>query len=78
MGGIPVPRTGVMIIRTWMEGDDPDSFRARMTYTFDVTGNGQFVLAAASPTDVESALRAWLDAVIKNRSGPVDATDVGS
>jgi hypothetical protein len=67
-----------MIIRAWMEGDDPDSFRARITYTLDVTGNEQFVSAAASPRDVESALRAWLDAVIKNRSGPVDAVDEGS
>jgi hypothetical protein len=78
MGGIPVPRTGVMIIRAWMEGDNPNSFRARITYTFDVTGNEQFASATASSADVESALRAWLDALMKTRSGPVDAADEGS
>jgi hypothetical protein len=67
MGGISAPRTGVMIIRAWMEGDSLDSLRARITHTFDVTGNEEFVSAAASPTDIEAAVRAWLDVVIKNR-----------
>jgi hypothetical protein len=56
-------RTGVLVIRVWVEGDE-ERFRARITQSLDVTAAEQVVSSAASVEDISAAVRAWLDAFI--------------
>jgi hypothetical protein len=56
-------RTGVLVVRAWTEGQD-ESLRARITYTVDLDRGEQVTQAAATPREVEGAVRAWLEALL--------------
>ncbi|MEU1662253.1 hypothetical protein ABZ547_01370 [Streptomyces sparsogenes] len=60
---IPSDRTGVLILRVWVEGDRPDGFRARIV----PTGGPRQAPPTAVGTvdDVLSAVRAWLDQILE-------------
>jgi hypothetical protein len=56
-------RTGVLVVRAWKEGGD-ERLRARITYMVDLDHGVQVTRAAATPEDVEGAVRAWLAALL--------------
>jgi hypothetical protein len=56
-------RTGLLVVRAWTE-DGPPSLRARIVYMTDVTRGVQVEKLAATPEDVEAAVRIWLAALL--------------
>ena len=56
-------RTGIMIVRVWLE-TDAHGFRARMTQTLDATGREEAMATAAEPEDVYAAVRTWVEAFL--------------
>jgi hypothetical protein len=54
-------RTGLLVIRVWIEPDGDDGFRARITRTLDVSARDETVTVAASPAEVTGVLVQWLE-----------------
>lgn len=54
-------RTGVMIVRIWIDQDAEVGLRARITRTLDSTGAEQDVTIAAHVDDVCEVVRRWVD-----------------
>ncbi|MEV3987798.1 hypothetical protein AB0J57_02705 [Streptomyces sp. NPDC049837] len=59
----PSTRSGVLIVRVWVEGGGPDGFRARILQTVD--GEETPPAAACRTADVLLAVRAWLDELLE-------------
>ncbi|MEV6805305.1 hypothetical protein [Streptomyces sp. NPDC051132] len=59
----PSQRSGVLILRVWVEGDRSDGFRARIIRIVD--GEQQPSTAADQTADVFLALRTWLDELLE-------------
>ena len=59
-------RTGIFIVRLWLEGNAQQGFRARMTQTLDSTGD-QKMSMAANADDVYSAVRTWVEAFVNGK-----------
>ncbi|MET7762864.1 hypothetical protein [Streptomyces sp. NPDC005336] len=60
---IPSERTGVLILRVWVEDGRPDGFRARILRT---GGRHQAPPTAVSAVDdVLTAVHAWLDQLLE-------------
>lgn len=58
-------RTGILIVRLWIEGSALEGFRARITQTLDSTGPGQAMgTAAANPEAIYAAVRTWVEAFV--------------
>jgi hypothetical protein len=63
-------RTGVLVVRAWVEGDTPKAFRARLTRSLDVSGPGKVeTTVAASIEEVCEQVRAWLLAFVGVEAG---------
>ncbi|AEM83783.1 MULTISPECIES: hypothetical protein [Streptomyces] len=60
---IPSERTGVLILRVWVEGGRPDGFRARIVRTEDRHQAPPTAVSAVD--DALTAVRAWLDQFIE-------------
>ena len=54
-------RTGVIVIRVWIEGEPHEGFRARVTATRDVLQPDRTTAAAGSVEDVVRIVRQWLE-----------------
>lgn len=59
----PSPRSGVLILRVWVEGGRADGFRARIIQTVD--GEQAPPSAASEDVDVLRAVRTWLDELLE-------------
>jgi hypothetical protein len=57
-------RTGILIVRIWMEGSARDGLRARITRTLDATGPEQAGATAATPEDIYASVRTWVEAFV--------------
>lgn len=58
-------RTGILIVRLWIEADaQVEGFRARITQTLDSTDPKQAVASAADPEDVYAVVRTWVEAFV--------------
>jgi hypothetical protein len=68
-------RTAVLLVRVWLEGDDTEAFRGRLTAVDTSTGpragEEATVAVASSPEEVIEAVRAWLDGFLGGVPGPV-------
>jgi len=56
-----VSRTGVLVIRAWVEPDGPDGLRVRITSTRDVLAGERELRAAADVPSVLAIVERWLD-----------------
>ena len=67
--------SAVLVVRVWLEGGT-DQFRARLMTAGTTPGSEVdeevTVTVAASPTDVVSAVRAWLNAFLDTGSVSID------
>jgi hypothetical protein len=59
-------RTGILIVRLWLEGNPRDGFRARITQTLDSTRPEQSMATAGNPDDVYAAVRTWVESFISS------------
>ena len=57
-------RTGMLIVRAWLEQDNGNQLRTRITRSLDVARRGEIVSSAATVDDVCSTIRAWLEEFI--------------
>lgn len=57
-------RTGILIVRLWIEGNAHDGFRARITQTLDSTGPEKAMAVAANPEDVYAVVRTWVESFV--------------
>lgn len=56
----PAGRSGILIVRAWLEGRPP-ALRVRITGTKDVTARGHDVSYAADVSEAAAAIREWLE-----------------
>ena len=61
-------RTGILIVRLWIEANAREGFRARITQTLDSTGPEQAMATAAHPEDIYSVVRTWVEAFVDQKS----------
>jgi len=62
--GTQSDRTGILIVRLWIEGDAHGGFRARITQALDSASREQTMATAADPEDVYAVVRAWVEAFV--------------
>jgi hypothetical protein len=60
MASPPGERTAVLVIRAWIEGEEPPTLRMRVTRTFDVTAADETTEATASIDEACAIVRRWL------------------
>ena len=61
----PAPdRTGILIVRLWIEATADQGLRARITQTLDAAGQGQETASAATPEDIYSVVRTWVETFV--------------
>lgn len=58
-------RTGILIVRLWIEGNATGGFRARITQTHDSSGLGQAMTTAGNPEDLYAVVRTWVEAFVQ-------------
>jgi hypothetical protein len=56
-------RTGVMVVRIWIEGGD-GTLRARLTETLDVTTRQDTARAASTREEIVEIVSAWVDGFV--------------
>ena len=59
-------RTGILIVRLWIEGTDGQGFRARITQTQDSSGLEHAMSMAGNPEDLYTVVRTWVEAFISS------------
>jgi hypothetical protein len=59
-------RTGLMILRLWIEGNVRVGFRARITQTLDSAGPKKSTEMAGSPEDVCVVVQRWVDEFVNS------------
>lgn len=60
MRSLPPERTGVLIVRLWIEGE-PTGLRARITRLVDISREEQIISTASSIDEIMNTVRAWLE-----------------
>jgi hypothetical protein len=65
VAALPAERTGVLVIRAWIEADGEPRLRARITRTRDVTLGREVSTVAATPTEITSVVVEWLDCFLQ-------------
>jgi len=58
-------RTGILIVRLWIEGNAIEGFRAHVTQTNDSAGLEQGMSTAGTPDDLYAVVRLWVEAFIQ-------------
>ncbi len=64
MKALTSDRTGILIVRLWIEGNAHEGFRARITRTLDSTDHEQEMATAAAPEDIYAVVRTWVEAFV--------------
>ena len=54
-------RTGIMLVRLWIEANHPSGLRARITQTLDTTTTEHSVVVGASADDICEVVKRWVD-----------------
>jgi hypothetical protein len=63
-------RTGVLVVRAWIEGD-PAQLKARITQTIDVAARESATTTASTAEQIYGAVRRWLE---EFEAGPTSVT----
>jgi hypothetical protein len=56
----PTDKTGVLVIRVWVDGGPPPKLRARIIQTLDVTQQPEASIAVATRNEIELVVRQWI------------------
>jgi hypothetical protein len=67
-------RTGLLIVRLWIDGSPHDGLRARITQTLDSAESEQTTGASASPEGIYAAVRTWVEAFVRSEKAVSDVT----
>jgi hypothetical protein len=58
----PLDRTGILILRVWIEPESPAGFRARITQKLNTMAADQTVATAATADEIYVAVQHWVEA----------------
>lgn len=61
-----IDRTGVLIVRLWIERDATEGLRARITQTLDSRTPHEAMATTAQAEDIYGIVRDWVEAFIKS------------
>ena len=61
VAAVPAERTGLLVIRAWLEANEEPRLRARITRTLDVARRDETSTVVATPAEVTGAVADWLD-----------------
>lgn len=75
MKSAPREKTGILVIRIWMER--PAQIRARITHTLDVSTTREVITTAMSPHQISETVASWLDAFTEGESVASPVQDDG-
>jgi hypothetical protein len=71
-------RTGLLVIRIWVEAGSDVGIRARITRTLDLEAERSSVVYASSIEDVAAAVSSWLRAFVAATSSPDESDGTSS
>ena len=66
MASLPSTKTGLLIIRAWVEEGVP-GFRARVIRLFDVMGNEESIATVETSEELTAVIEAWLQGFLDER-----------
>lgn len=58
-------RTGVLIIRLWIEDSSGQNVRARIIQSMDITAEEPLATSASTIEDIDRKVRDWLEAFVR-------------
>jgi hypothetical protein len=61
---VDTERTGVLVVRAWIEAGERGGLRARITRTLDVSTHEEVSSSAATPAEITRVVVDWLDAFV--------------
>jgi hypothetical protein len=67
---LPADRTGVVVVRVWLEPGHEQGLRARITAT-DLATSREMTVSAASIDEIVEIVRAWIDSFVRAGDGDV-------
>lgn len=60
-------RTGILVVRLWIEANAQEGFRARIVRTLDAEGTDQETATAATPGDLYTLVQTWVEEFVAGR-----------
>jgi hypothetical protein len=60
-------RSGVLVVRAWVEGGTSSGLRARITQSRDLTSTEQIMTTTATVEEILATVRTWLDALLSDQ-----------
>ena len=64
----PDERTGLLVIRAWIEANGESRLCARITRTADVNRRGEVSTVAATPGQIVGTVEDWIDSFLRGGS----------
>jgi hypothetical protein len=64
----PAERTGVLVIRAWIEMNGEARLRARITRVLDTESREEIASVVATRDEITSTVADWLDAFLQSES----------
>ena len=65
MAALPAERTGLLVIRAWIEANGETRLRARITRMVDVNAQEQISTVAATPEEITGTVVEWLETFLR-------------
>ena len=62
-------RSGVLVVRAWVEGGTTAGLRARIIQSRDLTSTEQLVTTTSTVDEILATVRTWLDALLSDQPG---------
>jgi hypothetical protein len=64
MKTISPEKSGILILRIWMERDPVTGLRARITHALDSTGTEKQIATASTPLAIYGIVRDWVESFV--------------
>lgn len=61
-------RSGVLVVRAWVEGGTQAGLRARITQSRDLTSSEQIMTTTATVEEIIDTVRVWLESLLSDQS----------
>jgi hypothetical protein len=65
VAALPAERTGLLVIRAWIEENGDVRLRARITRMVDVAAREQISTVVATPEEITGAVAEWLETFLR-------------
>jgi hypothetical protein len=65
VAALPAERTGLLVIRAWIEANGETRLRARITRMVDVNTQEQISTVAATPEEITGTVVEWLETLLR-------------